>query len=156
MRESVTGQLLEKVEIGVLKSRDNYYRGYGNPEKKCKIVLLSLAIALVCSGASLLFLVGFRQDQLNNNLVLTLGIFGLSFGVSLIVLLVISNKKVNEALDSFTKQLVRDTDELKRNRSRFTHMDDALRLLIFIEIANTVKVLIMQNFEFLRPKARKY
>ena len=35
-------------------------------------------------------------------------------------------------------------------------MDDALRLLIFIEIANTVKVLIMQNFEFLRPKARKY
>ena len=74
----------------------------------------------------------------------------------MIILLVVSGKKINEALDSFTKQLVRDTDELKRNRSRFTHMDDALRLLIFIEIANTVKVLIMQNFEFLRPKAKKY
>jgi hypothetical protein len=62
MRETVTGQLLAKVEIGVLKSRDNSYRGYGNPEKKCKIVLLSLAIALVVSGSTLLFLVGFRQE----------------------------------------------------------------------------------------------
>ena len=33
---------------------------------------------------------------------------------------------------------------MQRNRSRFIHMDDALRLLIFIEIANTVKLLIMQ------------
>ena len=103
IRESVTGQLLEKVEIGVLKSRDNYYRGYGNPEKKCKIVLLSLAIALVVSGSSLLFLLGFRQDTLNHNLVITLAIFAVAFGVTLIVLLVVSNKKINEALDSFTK-----------------------------------------------------
>lgn len=103
IRESVTGQLLEKVEIGVLKSRDNYYRGYGNPEKKCKIVLLSLAIALVISGSSLLFLLGFRQDTLNHNLVITLAIFAVAFGVTLIVLLVVSNKKINEALDSFTK-----------------------------------------------------
>ena len=115
-----------------------------------------MAIALVISGSCLLFLVGFRQNEINHNLVITLATFALSFGVTLIVLLLVSNKKINQALDSFTKQLVRDTEEIKCNRSRFTHMDDALRLLIFIEIANTVKVLIMQNFEFLRPKARKY
>ena len=85
-----------------------------------------------------------------------MAIFALAFGVTLIVLLLVSNKKINQALENFSKQLQTDTDEIKRNRSRFTHMDDALRLLIFIEIANTVKVLIMQNFEFLRPKARKY
>ena len=103
MREAVTGQLLENVEIGVLKSRDNYYRGYGSPEKKCKIVLLSLAIALVVAGSTLLFLVGFRQDKIGHNLVITLAVFALAFGVALIVLLLVSNRKINEALDSFTK-----------------------------------------------------
>ena len=35
-------------------------------------------------------------------------------------------------------------------------MDMTLRLLIFIEVVNTVKVLIMQNIEFLRSKAKTY
>jgi len=51
---------------------------------------------------------------------------------------------------------VKDTEEMRKNKNHMQTMDDALRLLIFIEVVNTVKVLIMQNIEFLRSNSKKY
>ena len=45
---------------------------------------------------------------------------------------------------------------MRNNKQMFAGLDDALRLLIFIEIVNTIKVLIMQNFQFLRGSSKKY
>jgi len=88
----------------VLKSRDNYYRGYANPQKKCKMVLIALAVAMALSGTVLLFLVFFRHDvkYLYNNLIICWGSFAVSFGVTIIAMICNSSKQVNKALARFS------------------------------------------------------
>lgn len=136
----------------MLKSRDNYYRGYANPQKKCKMILIALAIGMAISGTVLLFFVGLRggKEYLVNNLIICWGVFAVTFGIAIITMMCISSKQVNKALARFSKQLVKDTEEMRKNKNHLSQLDMTLRLLIFIEVVNTVKVLIMQNIEFLR------
>ena len=103
----------------MLKSRDNYYRGYSDPQKKCKMILVALAIGMAISGTVLLFFVGFRggREYLINNLIICWGVFAVAFGITIISMMCITSKQVNQALARFSKQLVKDTEEMRKNKN---------------------------------------
>ena len=52
---------------------------------------------------------------------------------------------MNVAVENFTIQFGEDVKTINNNKQRFENLSESIRVIIFIEIINTVKLLMRQN-----------
>jgi hypothetical protein len=60
---------------------------------------------------------------------------------------------MNESVENFTIQFEQDVKTINSNKQRFENLPESIRVIVFIEIANTVKLLMRQNPSFLEAKS---
>ena len=77
----------------------------------------------------------------SQNILVSLGVFLVLFGLTFIWYMKKSNRKMNEAVENFTIAFEQDVKTIIANKKKFELLPESLRVIIFIEIANSIKLL---------------
>lgn len=102
-------------------------------------MLLSLGPASLTAGIVLILLVVLRPSFLFQDLLLSVGVFIITFGMSAICIVKGTDVKINKAITEASRRFCTSVEIMIRQEKNLRNLDHAFRLLILMEALTLVK-----------------
>jgi anaerobic C4-dicarboxylate transporter len=102
-------------------------------------MLGGLIPACIISGITLITLSLLKKTELMLDLMLSIGIFAVVFGIGAWCAVRGTDKKIDSEFQKMSRKFCQETKKLIKNQKKLRNMDHAFRLLLFIEALAVVK-----------------